>query len=82
MAGIIKEEREVADLLGRTDHEAFRQQAPAHYTPARDDHGSALQRDIKSIILQNSHTQLPEEALQLVNEIERRALAEIEKLRA
>lgn len=75
MAGVIKEEREVYDLLGRADHDSFRPSAPPHYTPARDDPASSLQRDIKSTILQNSHVQLSEEALQLINEIERRALA-------
>jgi hypothetical protein len=62
MAGVIREEREVYDLLGRADHDNFRPapSAPSQFTPYREDQGSALQRDIKSIILQNSHIQLPE----------------------
>ncbi len=85
MGGIIREEREVYDLLGRTDHDSFRPPAPigpsSQLTPHRDDAGSTLQRDIKSILVGNSHIQLPEEAHQLVNEIERKALVEIERLK-
>lgn len=85
MAGVIKEEQYISDLLGRTENDGFRPPAPTgpsfSFTPHREDHGSSLQRDIKSVILQNSHIQLPEEALQLINEIERRALAEIDKLK-
>jgi hypothetical protein len=83
MAGVIREEQDVLNLLARTDHDNFRPAPTAsHYTPHREEHPNNLQRDIRSTILQNGHIQLPEEALQLVNEIERRALAEIDKLKA
>ena len=43
--------------------------------------GRALQQDIRSILTQSGNVQLSEEGLQLINEIERRCLAEIEKMR-
>jgi hypothetical protein len=68
MAGVIREEQDVLNLLARTDHDNFRPAPTAsHYTPHREEHPNNLQRDIRSTILQNGHIQLPEEALQLVN---------------
>lgn len=65
MAGVIRDEREVYDLLARTEQDSFRppaSSAPIHsqFTPLREEQASTLQRDIKSILVQNSHIQLPE----------------------
>jgi hypothetical protein len=72
-----------ADMEGLPTGYAPPQGPPSTYTPIRapEETGKNLQRDIKSIIERNTHVHLSEEALQLINEIERRALAEIEKIR-
>lgn len=85
MTGVIEAEKGVLNLLGQAEVEGFRQVAPGgtQFTPVKiDDYRpNTQQREIRSIITQNSYSHLPEEAQQLINEIERRSLAEIEKLR-
>jgi hypothetical protein len=70
MGGVIEAERGVYNLLNQADQENFRPNAPGNqFTPIKPDdyRSSNLQKDIKSMIMQNSHIQLPEEAHQLIN---------------
>lgn len=84
MAGVAEAEKGIFSLLQNADVENVtapgQPYAPsANYTPIRgqpDDTGKNLQKDIKTLI-GNSRVNLNEETSQLINEIERRALAEI-----
>lgn len=86
MTGVIEAEKGVLNLLGQAEVEGFRQVAPGgtQFTPVKTDdyRPNTQQREVRSIITQNGYSQLPEEAQQLINEIERRSIAEIEKLKA
>lgn len=54
---------------------------PQHYTPIRSQPeesvhpGKSLQKEIRNVIDQNRHIALSEDALQLIDEIEKRSLA-------
>jgi hypothetical protein len=97
MGGVIEAERDVYQLLSQADQEQFAkgghpQNGPgvSQYTPIRgpgteeyrDPTQAArnVQQSIRDII-QNSRIPLSEEVIQLISQIEKAAMSEIDKLR-
>ena len=87
---LIQAEKGVHDLLQQTEPAAPSMSGPpgtpipstiTPIRPVKEDTSSQLHHDIGSIIRKNSHVPLNEEALRLIDEIERRAMAEVERVR-